>query len=229
LADERVRLAIAHSIDRQAYIDAVHAGRGDASGGFYNKTFPEWNVPALDQGLAYDPDRARQLLSEAGYPNGITLRMPVMPSISQPMDLIFQMLGSSGITVELIQINNGELVPRGYSTENREWGLLWGRDLLTHPGNDLPKFVDLNGRSNPGRLSDNLDLSALLDDAASASDPQEARRIYAQITTELINRGVVIPLGHVSQNAAYDPAKVTGVTMGLNMQAPLPYGIRLRD
>lgn len=229
LSDVRVRRAIAHSVDRQAYIDSVHAGRGDSSGGFYNSGFADWHVPSQDQGIQYDPDRARELLTEAGYPNGLTLRMPVMPAISQPMDMIVQMLGSSGIKVELVQINNGELVPRGYSTENREFGLLWGRDLITHPGTDLPKFVESAGRSNPGKLDDNADLAALLDDASATSDPADKRRIYAEVTEAMINRGVVIPLGHAFQSAGFDPRRISGVTMGLNMQAPLPYGIRFLE
>ena len=59
LADERVRQAIAYSIDRDAYNDAIHAGRADPSGGIYPSNFSQFHWPEFDDLFAYDPDRAR--------------------------------------------------------------------------------------------------------------------------------------------------------------------------
>ena len=66
LVDPRVRQAITHSIDRQAIVDSLWAGRTRVPPGlqweFYGKMFVEgWTVPA------FDPDKARALLKEANY------------------------------------------------------------------------------------------------------------------------------------------------------------------
>ncbi len=224
LVDQNVRQAIAYSIDREAYSEAIQLNNGDSLGGIYPEAFAEWHVPELDDTFGYDPVKAKELLTEAGYPDGITIAMPVMPAISPPLDLIVQMLGASGITVELTQINNGELGPR-ITAKEPEWGLSWNRALLYHPANDLPAWV--NGRYNPLGLDDTADLVPLLDEAASAPDLATAQALYAEVETALIDRGIIIPLAHGSQNAAYDPSKVSGVVMGLNMQAPMPYGVRV--
>ena len=78
LADERVRQAIAYSIDRDAYNDAIHAGRADTSGGIYPSNFSQFHWPEFDDLFAYDPDRA--YFAEAGYSDGLTITMPIMPA-----------------------------------------------------------------------------------------------------------------------------------------------------
>ncbi len=223
LADERVRRAILLSLDRQAYADAVHFGKADSLGGIYPPAFSQFNVPELDTKYNYDPEEARRLLAEAGYPDGVTVRMPIMPAINPIVEFVVQMLGASGITVELIQINNGELGP---GTASARWGFTWFRDLLVHPARDLGKFVGDSGRYNSFGLDDTDDLASTLVEALSAEDPDEGRALYAAVMEGLIDRGIVLPLAHGGQNSMYAPY-VEGATLGLNMQAPMPYGVRL--
>lgn len=71
-ADPRIRLAMNHAIDRESIIESVLAGFGRLMGG--QVTGPDafgWNPNLTD--YPYDPQRARDLLAEAGYPNGIDL------------------------------------------------------------------------------------------------------------------------------------------------------------
>lgn len=222
LEQELIRQAVAYSIDRVAYNDAIHAGKGDTKGGIYPSAFSEWYVPALDETFEYDVDKAKELLTEAGYPDGITLRTPIMPAIQPHVELVTQMLGASGITIEQTQINNGELGPR---VRSGEWGIYWGRELLYHPAATYPQYTAQGGVWNPFGLTDLKDLDDILAEAA-AGDLATQQELYAEVGTELINRNIIIPLAHGSQNGAYAP-NVTGVVMGLNMQAPMPYGVRV--
>lgn len=221
LADERVRQAIALSIDREAYNAAIHAGKGDSLGGVYPPAFGDWHDPELDDLYGYDPERAQELLAEAGYPDGVTVQMPIMPAIQPHLDLTVQMLGATGINVELIQINNGELGPR---TRQGEWGITWFRDLLYHPANDLPKFVE-GGTYDIFGTADTADIAEMLTEAAALS-PEEARPIYSEAVNMLVDRGILIPLAHGGQNGVVAP-NVSGAVLGLNMQAPMPYGVRV--
>ncbi len=222
LTDLKVRQAILYSIDREAYIDAIQAGKGSAVGGMYGPALPEWHVPELDDSYLYDPDKARELLAEAGYADGLTITMPVMPAIQPHMEIVTQMLASSGITVELAQINNGELGPRN---AQGEWDITWFRDLSYHPAADLGKFITEGGRMNPFGAADTQDLADKLIEATQA-DAEEAKALYAEIETEMIDRGILIPLGHGGQNNSYNPEAITKPTLGLNMQGAMPYGVR---
>ena len=66
-ADRRVRLAANHAIDRQAVNEAITLGFSRITWSIIPASFDFfWQPPAY----AYDPARAKQLLAEAGYPNG---------------------------------------------------------------------------------------------------------------------------------------------------------------
>src|SRR6266511_4346040 len=71
--DVRVRRAISHAIDRQGLVEAVW-GRGEPTGPVA-RGLAEWSLPIdqLGEGAKYyryDPQEARRLLAEAGYPKG---------------------------------------------------------------------------------------------------------------------------------------------------------------
>jgi len=66
-ADKRVRLAASYALDRQALSDAETLGASKPAGNFIPRTF-EFALPI--EPLPHNPARAKQLLAEAGYPNG---------------------------------------------------------------------------------------------------------------------------------------------------------------
>lgn len=72
LDDVRIRQALNYAVDKQAIIDGIFDGYAGAvaPGGFGALAFGYHDDI---EGYPYDPDRARQLLAEAGYPNGLEL------------------------------------------------------------------------------------------------------------------------------------------------------------
>ena len=66
-ADRRVRLAASHAIDRRALNEAETLGQSRPTGGFVPRNL-EFALPL--EAHAYDPAKAKQMLAEAGYPQG---------------------------------------------------------------------------------------------------------------------------------------------------------------
>jgi peptide/nickel transport system substrate-binding protein len=104
LNDIRVRRAIALSIDRNAFLKAFSGGQGEwATAGGVQGLFTQQE---LEKMLPYDPAQAKQLLSTAGYVNGLDLEL-MYPGAARGQlvinidQLIQQQLKQSGINIAL--------------------------------------------------------------------------------------------------------------------------------
>ena len=73
-ADRRVREAMYRAIDIEAIRRVVMKGFS-VPAGIITPPGVNGHTPELDKRLAYDPDRAKDLLAEAGYPNGFSVRL----------------------------------------------------------------------------------------------------------------------------------------------------------
>jgi peptide/nickel transport system substrate-binding protein len=99
LADVKVRQAINFAFDRAAMLTALQADNGTVT----TQVFPESSAaydPELDEYYTYDPEKAKELLAEAGYEDGITISMPTVSLLgANTYTLIQQQLADVGITV----------------------------------------------------------------------------------------------------------------------------------
>lgn len=104
LADRRVRQAINHAIDQEAIVEFVMGGFGQPLAGQMVGSDALGYDPAI-QGYEYDPAKARELLAEAGYPNGLTIPFNGTtgnyPKDREISEAIVGMLADVGITAEL--------------------------------------------------------------------------------------------------------------------------------
>ncbi len=97
LDDVRVRRAIAMAIDRKQVVDGVANGFGTPIGSFYVPGAPGYvDLTGVN---AYDPDRAKALLKEAGIttPLELSLKLPPPPYARQGGEVIAAMLAKVGI------------------------------------------------------------------------------------------------------------------------------------
>lgn len=103
--DVRVRQAVAHAIDVAAIIDRVMRGAATPAGLLIAPGVSGY-AAELDDRLAYDPDRARALLADAGFPDGFAVEMDC-PNDRYINDeaicqAVVSMLAQVGIDVDLI-------------------------------------------------------------------------------------------------------------------------------
>jgi ABC-type transport system substrate-binding protein len=207
--DVRVRQAVCWALDRRAILK-LHRGLGEPAGEFMPPSMP--GATRLGRYDGPDRERARRLLREAGYPNGLHVRLygwTTEPG-TREMALIQQQLADVGIRVDL---DLGEAA--GYTSmagrvANR---IPFGRYAWTADYLDASNFFDvlLNGK----RIQpvNNLDLS-LFDDAvvnrwiaqamASAVDSTRTR-LWRQIDVRVMDLAPIAPLIHLYEDRLYSP------------------------
>ena len=78
LSDVRVRQAMNYALNKDAALMIVSAGIGQTADGFFHPSLPEYAAPADPSMVTYNPDKARELLAEAGYPDGFEISIKHM-------------------------------------------------------------------------------------------------------------------------------------------------------
>jgi peptide/nickel transport system substrate-binding protein len=108
--DPRVVEALRYVFDRQAFVDAVTAGRGSIT----HQPFPEGYLafnPEVEDLWQYDPDRARSILSDAGYEEGdLSIGIAAQAGGDVAAELAQDQLAAVGIASTI------EIVPAGSTT-----------------------------------------------------------------------------------------------------------------
>ncbi len=114
--DPRVRRAIAWAVDREAVLQAAVSGAGTPlnAGPFLPSFWPGLKEPVYTRDL----EKAKQLLAEAGYPNGFTAKLKNTPTYS--------FLGNAGIAVQ----EQLKEVGINLEIESLEWSVFL-KDYLT--------------------------------------------------------------------------------------------------
>lgn len=80
LGDARVRQALNHAIDRKTMLDKLRQGRGQITGQVFGPQTAAYDK-RFDAYYAHDPAKARELLKQAGYADGFTLKLPRITAI----------------------------------------------------------------------------------------------------------------------------------------------------
>jgi peptide/nickel transport system substrate-binding protein len=117
----KVRQALDYAIDRQAIAKDVWDGYGSTSafGYWILPGFAGWSASWTT--LPYNPSKAKQLLAEAGYPNGFTINMvtaSLNPDTAAVTQAIVQYWGAIGVKVNLSQITEGALADSAITRTN---------------------------------------------------------------------------------------------------------------
>lgn len=104
LGDIKVRQAINYAIDGKAMLKTVGQGQGDPVGQIFRQGSPAYDE-SLNSTYAYSPDKAKQLLAEAGYANGLELTIPTSSGFPKALwPLLQQQLQDVGIKANYVDV-----------------------------------------------------------------------------------------------------------------------------
>ncbi|MCQ4727194.1 ABC transporter substrate-binding protein [Anaerotignum faecicola] len=214
LSDERVRKAIAMCIDRQEIIDGGQDGLGWATecpitpGIFgYQEDF---------KATATDPEGAKALLAEAGYPDGITIKFicPEANYYSRPAQVIQEQLRRGGINAELTIMERG-----AFDTDlsNRNFEMSYSFIGASYPDADNivyklfhSQYANTTGQTNMANVVDE-EADRIVETARKSSDSEERYALYGELSALNDANAWYIPI-LTSTNSIVASAQVGGVT-----------------
>ncbi|MCY4009826.1 MAG: ABC transporter substrate-binding protein [Anaerolineaceae bacterium] len=104
--DIRVRQALNHALDRQLLVDVILEGHGRPQYGPISSTIGGYWEGVEEIGYHYDPERARELLAEAGFADGLELEFKCLtPTFNTLCEVIQQLFGDVGITANIVLVD----------------------------------------------------------------------------------------------------------------------------
>ena len=222
--NKAVRHAFDYALDKDAIMNGLYGGPPTATVAGYARVGVSslGYEPGLDP-FPFDPEKARELLAEAGYPNGEGFpefklwtypagEAPFMPELAQLM---------SDMWKEHLNVNSSVEVSDGARTRE----LWWGREI-DGDWHVRPNEIEWDGGGganalygqpdNRVRLSEDPELQAVVNDALAVVDPALRHEAYNKMWTRIREEhymsslGILnLPWGVGPRIASWDPWPMT--------------------
>lgn len=170
--DKRVRQALMMAIDRNMIVEGAWSGFGTPIGSHYTPNDP--GFVDLTGTFPYDPEKARALLAEAGYANGLsfTIKAPQMAYAQRTAQIMQAMFAEIDVTMNI---------------ETTEFPAKWVSDVLKAADYDMtivahaePMDIDIYARDPYYFNYGNPTFNDVLDKVQQTSDPAEQAALYGE-------------------------------------------------
>ena len=199
MGDVRVRQAINFALDREGLLQALQLGNGTVTTQVFQKASQAYDAE-LDEYYTYDPEKAKELLAEAGYADGLELEMGSTALLgAAQFPLVAQQLSDVGITVTFVDtpVENyiADLSAPKYAAipmqleENPDWQLIQFMISPTAP-------------FNPFKYSDETTEELIAAIQAGDTDTQVEKA--TELNRYIVEQAWFAPYYRVSAGYAYD-------------------------
>ena len=195
----KLRQAFAHAIDRKRLNDIVMRGKGTVS----DSPTPAglwWHDPGINA-PAYDPARARALLTEAGFPNGFeyVLSTPQVAAFQQLNQLLKEQFAAAGINVTLQTVGASEWYGRVVDGTTNFTPTRW----VQRPDPDGLMYILFHSKGFANTTKYHNEQVDKLLDAARVTYDQPARvKLYSEAQRLIVADLPVLPLIFGAEYAA---------------------------
>lgn len=200
LEDKRVRQALSLAINRQAVCDAIHQGLATPAGDIVPEAI-DGNDESRWTYCTYDPERAGQLLDDAGYPadgdgkRGLSLALLVSSSSDTAEFQMYQAdWAAVGIDVEIQQMEYASMLDNFTAATYQIGSRGWYADYPIMDNFLYPLMYTGNGDNVSHYSSEEFD--AKLDEARATVDDAERTRLMGEADAIAAEDVPIIPLVH---------------------------------
>jgi len=202
--DIRVRRALNLAINQPEIVNLFYGGHAELMAYPQHPDFGDYYQPldempeSVQELFSYNPEKARRLLAEAGYPDGFEFNVQVCSCSPQQMDLIPLLdgyLSKVGVRLNIQPLEYASFLSM-MTTRNHEPGYLMASGH-TNPTTTLRKSFRTGQTWNPSQFSD-PDIDRRIQLMLRQRDERERIRIARGITVEMLDRApyIWLPTGY---------------------------------
>lgn len=201
LDNPELRQAISHAIDRDAIVEALYSGYGTVAKNPLPPSYLGYNDDVT--GYQYDVEKAKELLAEAGYEDGLDIDLwtmpvarPYMPDPEKTAEIIQNNLSEIGINVNIVREEWAPYLEKTVNGEHQIYMLGWS-GTNGDPDYFLSSLLhgDLIGDSNREFYA-NDEVDALLNDAKVEIDQDKRAKMYEEAQEIIAEDAPMVPLVH---------------------------------
>ncbi|QKY69893.1 ABC transporter substrate-binding protein [Lentibacillus sp. CBA3610] len=196
-----VRQAINHAIDRDAIAEAMYAGYANPAKNLLPPSYMGYNDDV--EPYEYDPERAQELLAEAGYEDGMEIELwtmpvarPYMPDPETVAEIVQNNLAEVGINVSIVREEWAPYLEKTLEGEQELFMLGWS-GTNGDPDYFLSSLLhgDNVGSSNR-TFYENEDVDELLNNAKRSIDQDERAAFYQEAQALIHEEAPMVNLVH---------------------------------
>jgi peptide/nickel transport system permease protein/peptide/nickel transport system substrate-binding protein len=208
LADVRVRQALNHAVDRSEYNKASALGLFELADMLLPKEHWAYDA-ALANMYPHDPAKARQLLADAGHPDGIELNMLTYSdqNSQQRAEILIEQLKAANVRIKLTSGSLPDITAAIFSKKEGDF-LQSNWTGRPDPTLSYTLMFSKSGYFNPSGL-ETPGLEAALAASRATSDQAARTLAFAGVQKIVLDQALFVPLAFQSQIVAHT-AKVQG-------------------
>lgn len=181
----KVRQALNYAIDKQAILDMVAGGKGNTISTNMFHSFSKYYADELDSYYEYNTEKAKELLSEAGYSDGFDMTITVPSNYQYHVDtaqVIVEQLKAVGINAKIQLVEWASWLSDVYTNRDYESTII-GLDAKLAPRDVLERYTST--ASNNFVNYENKEFDKVIKQAIATTDDSEKVTLYKQLQTYL--------------------------------------------
>ena len=182
IPDERVRQALVYAIDRQQLVDQLLKGHGEVVDGFLSSASPFYD--STIEPLAYDPEKAKELLEEAGWDSTKVLRFYVNSgdnTFVNGVQVIAAQWAAVGINVEITTVDLATLMTVAGTTDYD----IMAVQYTYAPVDPYPDVTWLLGGEGSWTGHYNEEVTGALEGTQQTSSVEEIKDFYSTVNRKM--------------------------------------------
>ena len=201
MSNQKVREALSLSIDREAICDDLLSGTAKVANTFIPEGMLGYDENAAP--LEYNPEKAKQLLAEAGYPDGVTIDMPQSSKYPFKVKIataIQDQARASGFTINVEQYDGAAYNDMANGGKVQVGTGNWYVDYVDPDGLIYQTMSRNNTMSESSSFYNSDEFNNLLNQAQTTSDEAQRQELYAQADNILTHQDyAAIPICNESK------------------------------